>query len=183
MTLTKKDLVELIAGVVNTAVDKRLAQAGNTKKTSKKSEKKAEKKERVISHPYSAKSKILLEMTPEDKEKYVPKGVFQGKDQIVPVSYDAVIQFFTDYEIGGRPWITYSEQIEHFLMPMMKHYSLSKKTKTQRIQYFKDFLKGKVIKYETQMNDLPDGDKKRKRFENTLSSLNTALKQLDSIKL
>jgi len=177
--LSKKDKEE-IAQIVISVVKATEVQKPAVKKQPAKEKK--EVKKRVISVPYSEKHRILSEMTDTERKRFVPKAKFSGTDNPFPLDKRCMDTIFEEYEIDGNPWITYSEQIEHFVIPLMDLYKLSNSAKKERVKLMKGHLKGKIVDKNYKIKN-STSEKQKKVLSYQIKSLDNVLHKVESLKV
>lgn len=114
-------------------------------------------KERVVSHTYQEKTDILAKLTSKQKKEYISKEDLNGEG--FPMDWKTTRKFFEDFEIGGRPWISYEQQLNTFVLPLMDTYKFKKGDKKAKLTELQAFLQGR-IKSTEQNNKLSDYQKK-----------------------
>jgi hypothetical protein len=75
------------------------------------------------------------------------------------MDYQTALKFFKDNEIGGRPWISYQEQIDVFILPLMDSYKFTKAQKKSKLSSLQEFLQERITKTE-ENSKLKDYQKK-----------------------
>jgi hypothetical protein len=146
LTLNKKDL-EQLAMVVDTLIDKRLAKAGNNTKVKEK----RTPKEAKDLLPYGHKSKVLKALKPTELKEIISKSDYFDKG--FNLKMGEMIKFFKAHNLGGRPWITYEEQIDYFIIPLKDEYKPSKTQWGKKIKLMKGEVQTKLIDAETKLKE------------------------------
>jgi hypothetical protein len=128
--------------------------------------------------PYSEKGKVLSAMTLEQRKQYCPKSRYVSKDEPFPLDKKDMIQIFHDNELGGNPWITYSEQIDHFLVPLKTEYKITDAKWKSKLTDMTGHLKGQLIKKQEQLKDKLITDGQRKALNYQIASLNLVINKI-----
>ena len=118
MSLTKKDL-ELIAGLINTAMDSK-------PQDNKNAGVKIEGKPKDLI-PSAERPNILQKLTMKERMDYWGE---LNKDNIFSAKFSSSRKLYKDKNIDGRPSITYPECINEFILPIATHLKYTPKQMT-----------------------------------------------------